>query len=315
MFTDSFNNVPVLVTGATGFIGHHLQGALASLGARLFVLSRGPLTNLSPDFCITGDVTDRSYVLEAVSAVRPSVVFHLASTKKRSIDTVAFRESIEENVLGTLNLIEACEKLSTLKSFITIGTCEEYGNSERPCNENMRETPVSAYSYSKLAVTNLLQTYWRVKAFPVTILRPSLAYGPGQKDDMFLPCLIQALLRGDRFAMSAGCQTRDFIYIDDLIDAILSAALFPDARGEIINVCSEEPVWIKDLAIMVADLVGKDTLKLLEIGKIENRPGEIMDYRPENSKAKKLLRWHPKMKLLDGLARTVDFYRAQLSNN
>ena len=313
LIKDSFHNVPVLVTGPTGFIGYHLLEALISLGARPSVLSRRKSPSLSDEFCLIGDVTDRSYVLEAVSAVCPSYVFHLAANKNRCIDSEAFRTSFEQNLLGTLNLVEACEKLPSLKSFVAIGTCEEYGDSDGPYHENMREAPVSAYSCSKSAVTNLLQTYWRVKAFPVTILRPSLAYGPMQKDDMFLPCLIQALLKGERFPMSSGCQTRDFIYVEDLINAILAAACCQDARGEIINVCSGAPVRIKDLATMVADLVGKDTLKLLEIGKIENRPGEIMDYRPDNVKARKLLGWHPKVQLFDGLNRTIDFYRSQLS--
>lgn len=310
-----FKNLSVLVTGASGFIGGHLVSTLLTHGAKVFNISRTKSPYIAPESSFVGNILDREFVLKVFDEVNPTYVFHLASSKLRNSETDAFSRSLNENVIGAMKIIEASERLPHLLRFVSLGTCEEYGDSNQPCNENMREAPVSAYSYSKLAVTNLLQTYWRVKAFPVTILRPSLAYGPGQKDDMFLPCLIQALLKGDRFPMSNGCQTRDFIYVDDLIDAILSAACCPDARGEIVNVCSEETVRIRDLALMVAQLVGKDAHKLLEIGKIENRQGEILDYRPENSKARKLLNWKPSVQLHDGLSKTIDFYRAQLSKN
>ena len=170
--------------------------------------------------------------------------------------------------------------------------------------------PVSAYSFSKVAAAQLLQTFHRIHGLPIVVLRPSLAYGPGQGNEMFLPALIWSLLRGRRFAMSRGEQTRDYVYIDDVIAALLRAAVCPEATGQVINVSSGEPSRIVDIAKLAADLIGNNAESLLDIGKIEYRQGEAINYWADRSKAKQLLGWEPNVTLHDGLARTVEHYRS-----
>lgn len=303
----------VLITGATGFIGRHLSRALSASGVRVFGLSRSASPDIVEGHNFVGDVTDRACVHDIVAEVRPAYVFHLAANKARRAEIEDFRRCLDDNLIGTLNLIEACEASSNTKRFIAVGTCEEYGGAEAPYSEAMREAPVSAYSCSKVAVTQLLQTFHRIRGFPVVVLRPSLAYGPGQGEEMFLPALIRALLTGRRFAMSRGEQTRDYVYVEDVVEALLLAAVRPAAPGEVINISSGEPTRIIEIAKLAATLIGDDAEGLIDFGALEYRVGEAMSYWADCAKAGRLLGWRPRMALPDGLTRTIEYYRSALT--
>jgi UDP-glucose 4-epimerase len=299
----------VLISGATGFIGRNLARTLVASGTCVYGLARGKsdFTDIHGFVC---DIKDRGRLNEIVGEVRPSHIFHLAANKARSASTKDFRQCIDENLIGTLNMLEACEAASCAPRFISLGTCEEYGRGDAPYLESTREAPVSAYSCSKVAMTQLLQTYHRIHGFPVVVLRPSLAYGPGQGDEMFLPALIQTLLRGKRFAMSRGEQTRDYVYIDDVVEALLLAAVHPDAIGQVINISSGTPTRIADVTKLAVDLIGNGVEALLDIGKVAYRQGEAMNYWANRAKAKQLLGWEPGVNLCDGMARTVAYYKS-----
>lgn len=299
----------VLITGATGFIGRHLARTLVASGACVHGLSRGA-SDFAGEHSFVCDVTDRARVNEMVSEIRPAYIFHLAANKARRAEIEDFRQCFDENLIGTLNLLEACLASSDVSRFVTLGTCEEYGGADAPYFEATREVPVSAYSCSKVAMTQLLQTYHRIHGFPVAVLRPSLAYGPGQGDEMFLPALIRSLLSGQRFAMSRGEQTRDFVYIDDVVDALLLAAVRPEAIGQVINISSGTPTRIVDVTRLAVDLIGNGVEALLDIGKIAYRQGEAMNYWADRTKAGQLLGWEPSVGLHDGMARTVAYYRS-----
>jgi len=308
-----FVDVPVLITGVTGFIGRHLARACEASGAQVFGFSRRCSGELVSGNSIVGDITNRQLVLEAIDRVKPAYVFHLAADKSRSASIADFRHCLETNLMGTLNLVEACLSTVPEVKFIAVGTCEEYGVNA-PFSESMREAPVSAYSCSKVAVTHLLQTFHHIYRFPAVIVRPSLAYGPGQENGMFIPALIKRLLTNRTFAMSGGEQTRDFVYIDDLVEAILLAATCSEADGRVINVSSFEPVRIIDLARTIADLMGDGARELLNVGELAYRPGETMNYFSDNREAGRLLGWSPCVDLQTGLSRTVEFYRSTMTD-
>lgn len=310
MSANQFKDATVLVSGVTGFIGRHLARALNAAGAHVYGLSRADISDFTDIHCFACDILDGPRVNKIIHEIRPSHIFHLAANKARSVGVLDFRQCIDHNLIGTLNLLEACQLSSCKPRFITLGTCEEYGGAEAPYFETMREMPVSAYSFSKVAAAQLLQTFHRIHGFPIVVLRPSLAYGPGQGDEMFLPALICSLLRGRRFAMSRGEQTRDYVYIDDVIAALLRAAACHEATGQVINVSSGEPSRIVDVAKLAAGLIGNNVESLLDIGKVEYRQGEAINYWADRSKAKHLLGWEPNVALHDGLARTVEYYRS-----
>mgnify|MGYP001576318551 FL=1 len=147
-----------MITGATGFIGSHLARTLVASSARVWGLSRNEsdFTGVQNLIC---DITNRDRLNEIIAEVRPSHIFHLAANKARSAKTSDFRQCIDENLIGTLNLLEACEAISCKPRFVSLGTCEEYGGAIPPYFEAIREVPVSAYSCSKVAMTQFLLAY------------------------------------------------------------------------------------------------------------------------------------------------------------
>ena len=310
MKASQLQDARVIITGATGFIGGHLARSLIASGAHVYGVSRGGGEDFKEGYAFACDIVDQANIKDIVEEVRPTCVFHLAANKARKTEVQDFRQCFDENLIGTLNLLEACVASPDLSRFITIGTCEEYGGADTPYFESTREVPVSAYSCSKVAMTQLLQTYYRIHGFPVVVLRPSLAYGPGQGDEMFLPALIRSLLRGQRFPMSRGEQTRDYVYIDDVVEALLLAAVCPEAIGQVINISSGMPTRIVDVARLAVDLIGNGAEALLDIGKIDYRPGEAMNYWADRTKAKQLLGWEPGVGLRDGMERTVEYYKS-----
>lgn len=303
----------VLITGVTGFVGRHLARTLLDAGACVYGLSRRSADDLGLAQHFLCDVTEQKKLLEIVGDTRPSYIFHLAANKARSSDINNFRACVNDNVVGAINLVESCEGASIRPKIIAIGTCEEYGDADPPYYESMRESPMNGYSCSKTAVTQILLARHRTVGLPVVVLRPTLAYGPGQSDEMFLPSLIRALLCGTRFAMSRGEQSRDFVYVDDLICAVLKAALEPACVGQIVNISSGQPTTLLDVTRMVLRVLGQDMAGLLDIGSREYRKGESMHYWADRSKSKMLMNWEPKVGLDEGVAKTIDYYRANFA--
>jgi nucleoside-diphosphate-sugar epimerase len=157
-------------------------------------------------------------------------------------------------------------------------------------------------------MTRLLETMARVDGLKATVLRPSVAYGPGQAPDMLVSALVAALVAGQEMPMTAGEQTRDFVYVDDVVDALVRAAGTDAAVGRIINVGSGVPVRIRDVAQLAEDLTGAQGL--VKLGALPYRPGEQMDYSLDVSLARELLGWTPSTSMKDGLRRTIDAARA-----
>lgn len=298
----------VLVTGAAGFVGRHLVRTLHAAGAELALLLRQPWPEFEGLPLFIGDLRRREFVAEAVQASRPEIVFHLAASRVRSLTAAAFAEAIDINLIGSLHLLEALEQSACASRIVMLGTAEEYGRGQVPFSEDVRESPVSAYSLSKLGTTHLAQMMAHTLGLPTTVLRPSVAYGPEQREDMFLPALIRALLRGEHFAMTAGEQTRDFIYIDDLIQALGQAGLAKTTAGEIINIGGGSAIRITDLVDHVERLTGAPGLAIR--GAVPYRPGEAMNYQLDIAKADLLLEWQPRTTLELGLERTVAWYKA-----
>lgn len=292
-----------LVTGASGFIGRRLVEKLLAAGVEVSALDavhEAP-HGVAATYC--GDLTDSAFVRGAVGRAAPEYVFHLAAVRARSADVSAFRGAIQVNLLGSLSLLEACTELPDLKMAVLVGTAEEYGAAAAPYREGEREQPVSAYSYSKLAMTELALALHRLHGLPAAVLRPSVAYGPGQAPDMFISALVAALVRGDRFPMTLGEQTRDFVYVDDVVSALMSAAVTPAASGHIVNVACGEQVRIADVARLAERLAGVNGL--VEIGAVPYREGEALEYGVDATLARELLGWKAETELEDGLRATI----------
>lgn len=302
-------NRRVLVTGATGFIGGYLCKALTDLGAQVCGTGNSEQkSNLGFEF-FRGDITDLAFVEYCVRTARPEFVFHLAATKSRTPDVASCHRALHVNLLGSLNLLQALAGEKKVKRVVVVGTAEEYGDKRIPFKEEARESPTSPYSFSKLCVTHLSEMFFRLYRLPVVVMRPTLAYGPGQPNDMFLPALIESLVADRSFPMSAGRQTRDYVFISDIVDGLLRAALADSAPGHIFNLGSGESIELAKLANMVEKMLGKK--KLVKLGAIDYRQGEILSYAVDTSRAKAVLGWSPQVSLEKGLGITISHFRGK----
>lgn len=299
-------NRKALVTGHNGFIGKHICKALLSRGWAVTGLGETIDYDSNVDSVYRKlDIRNRLDVANFVREQNPHVIIHLAARRGETTGYFDIYECFDTNQQGSLSIIEAALEATNLEKFVFLGSCEEYGLADAPFEESKRECPSTTYGLSKLSVTHILQALYRMRNFPSVILRPSIVYGPGQRMGMFLPSLINCLLNGRSFDMSSGGQLRDFVYIDDLIEAIVLAIESANVCGEVINISSFSPVLIKDVAKEVAAQIHNSAVNLINFGAKKYRIGESMFYCANNSKSKLLLGWVPKTSLKEGIRRTV----------
>ena len=299
----------VLVTGANGFVGKHLSAALKTHGVILFQLVH-KVTEVS-ESVFQVDLTDKQRVLELFESLQPEYVVHLASNKSRSNDAQQFRQIYNMNISMAENVIEACQQLNDFKRLISVGTCDEYGLVPTPFKEIQKESPANAYGLSKLATTHMLKTLSHTSDFPSVTLRPSVIYGPGQSDDMFISAMITTLLTGEVFEMTPGGQKRDFIYVSDVVDAIIRVInANSNINGQVLNIGSGTSVQLAQVATIVANLVGGEAENNVELGALQYRPNEVMDYAVDISNAQVILNWTPRVSLEAGLTQTIKHFNA-----
>lgn len=309
-----------LITGGTGFIGANLVRRLVSMGCEVHILVRAPYSLWRLDdiksriHCWTGDLTDIHSIFRAVRQAQPEVVVHLGGGSMGqpwNTDFSQLSASLEVNLHGTLNLVQAVSQAgSGLRSFIRIGGLLEYGEGPFPFVETQRERPVSIYPATQVATTAILNAVHRECHFPVISLRLSSVYGPGRSLEFFLPALIFAALKGNDFAMTSGEQIWDMLYIDDAVDAIVTAAHSDCPSGEVINIGSGETYTLKEIAQTVVKQIG--TAGQLQIGAKAEPDGAIGNLSCSIEKAERVLGWKPKTLLEDGLRETIQWYRDNL---
>jgi UDP-glucose 4-epimerase len=298
----------LLIIGGTGFIGKHLTRAAVRSGFRTIVLSlhepHGE-NQVKGAIYLQADTTDFNNLSNKLLNIDIKYVINLSGY----IDHCSFSGGgdsvIDSHFSAVKNIVKVLD-WAKLKRFIQIGSSDEYGNLQAPQNETMRESPISPYSFGKVASTQFLQMLNRTEGFPAVILRLFLVYGPSQDHKRFLPQVIRGCACGKSFPTSLGEQLRDFCYVDDVTRGILMALVQDDINGEVINLASGIPVTIRKVTEIVKVLIGQgDPL----FGQIPYRTKENMALYADISKANNVLNWKPEIALEDGILRTINFYR------
>lgn len=310
----------VFITGASGFVGAHLVRRLLTQGSQVVALLRAPdrsvrfgaLVEQLPTAhrslltILAGDLLDRERLQAVVAEWQPEVVYHLAATGVNPAASTP-AEVVQGNVVGTLNLLEVCRD-SALRRFVYAGSCAEYG-SGRDLNEAMLPAPTNVYGASKAAAGLLVQTYRRTYGLPAVWLRPFMIYGPLERRGRLVINTILTALSGEDMRMTGGEQERDFIYVDDVVEGFIRAAddAYSAAIGETINLCSGVGLPIREVVTLILELMGNPVKAVL--GAIPYREGEMWLQSGDNTRARRLLDWSPRVGLREGLERTIAWCR------
>ncbi len=304
----SLKNIPVFITGAGGVIGSQLVQKLVELKADVSIGLRDPEKNnhLNPEVLkqvkvFTLDTLNPEQIKEVLQQVQPRKVFHLAGIISRTRDLSALKSVYETNVMGTLNLIESL-KDGCCDCFMQFGTAGEYGNGDVPYSEKSPLKPNTPYAYSKACASMqgalLSDTY----KFPIITARLFSVFG-AQCSLSFVADLVDAAKQSKTFKMTHGRQTRDFIYIDDVIEVIVKLSTEKDAVGEVFNICTGAETTLRNFALEFNNQL-KNPIEIEFSGK-EVPKNEILRNLGDPAKVKRLLDWTPSFNLKQGISDMV----------
>lgn len=298
-----------LITGVAGFLGSNLANYLVREGHQvrgLDDLSAGDPRTLSPEVLFTrGDVNDRPKLWTLLQDV--DCVYHLAARVSVPESVLYPREYNSTNVGGTVSLMEAMRDVG-VRRVVFISSGAVYGDqSEQPLTEDARPFPSSPYAVSKLAAEFYVHTIGGLWGIETVSLRVFNAYGPGQRlppaHPPVIPNFLRQAVRGGTLILHGdGNQTRDYIYVDDVVNAMIAAATAPNINNLVINIGSGKETSILDLIKLVMEVTG--TKPELIINQ-QNDPG-VSRMRADLSLAKKKLGYQPHFSLSEGLRLTLE---------
>jgi UDP-glucose 4-epimerase len=311
-----------LVTGGAGFIGSHLVGALISAGCRVAVLDNlssgnyANLKHLSGKFSFfQDDIRDQKALTAAAQDCE--VIFHLAAVVSVPQTIENPIESAEINELGSLSVFEAARK-KRMQRVVFSSSCAVYGDDPRlPKRENMEPNPQSPYAVQKLAAEYYARMFYDLHGLETTVLRYFNVYGPRQDPSSPYSGVIsifmtKALLNEPAVIYGDGNQSRDFIYVQDVVRANLLAATTGDIGGQVINIGSGQSVRINDLWHAVCASSGRN----LKPEYASKRPGDIVASLADIGRAEEILDFECEMPFKKGLEATFEWYRKnQMTDN
>jgi len=314
----------VLVTGAGGFIGSHLVEELVTMGAhvRAFVHynSRndwGNLELLPSDVLqrlevVAGDVQDAGSVRKAVAGC--DVVFHLAALISIPYSYIAPESFVNTNVRGTLNVMQACLD-EGVRKVVHTSTSEAYGTAiYTPIDEQHALQGQSPYSASKIGADKIAESYYRSFDVPVSIIRPFNTYGPRQSARAIIPTVLAQLLSGARqIKLGSLTPVRDLTYVDDMVQGFIKVAQVDESIGQVINVGFGRGISIGQLVETITRVAGSSAEIIEDPQRVRPDKSEVFELLCDNTRARTLLDWKPRISLEDGLKRVMDFIQANPS--
>jgi UDP-glucose 4-epimerase len=308
MLPDPINSLSgrrLLVTGASGFIGTRLCRRAAEEGAVVHAVSRRPQGESDGVRWERGDLTDEAAAGEIVRRVQPDIVVHLASEVSGGRDLELVLPMMRANLVATVNVMLACAEAGCARLVLA-------GSMEEPDVGDPDAVAQSPYAVAKSGALAYARHLHALHDLPVVHLRVFMVYGPGQLDmRKFVPYVTASLLRGIEPELTSGDRLIDWVYVDDVVEAFLLAAVTPGAEGRSLDIGSGELVSARALASRLHELIGGDVGPAF--GRIPDRKLERVR-RADPGAAGEAIGWRPRTSLDAGLERTVDFYRSNLDS-
>lgn len=305
----------VLITGAGGFIGSRLTKRLVELGVttRAFVRynsrnDHGMIEYLPSEIkketeILVGDLRDPEAIRNSCKNV--DVIFHLGALIAIPYSYKNFREVVDTNVMGTLNILSAAKSFNVQK-IVHTSTSEVYGTAQYvPIDEKHPLQGQSPYSASKIGADKIAESFHKSFNLPVATIRPFNTYGPGQSARAVIPTIITQALSKKVIQLGALYPTRDLTFVEDTVNAFIKVAECDHSIGQVINFGSNFEISIKDLAEKIISLIGRSVQIVSSQERIRPKESEVDRLWADNSKAIKLLNWGPEVSLDEGLNKTI----------
>lgn len=312
----------ILVTGAGGFIGSHLTEKFVRLGAEVTALVYyNPMSNWgwlekSPESIkrelkvVLGDIRDYSLLEKVIK--KNEVIFHLASLIGIPYSYVSPDSYLNTNTKGTLNLLLAARNYS-IEKFVHTSTSEVYGSAlYTPIDEKHPLQPQSPYAASKIAADKLVESFNKSFNMPTCIIRPFNTYGPRQSARAVIPTIVSQALTKEKIKLGSLHPIRDFNFIDDITNGFIKIAERDEVIGETINIGSGIGYSIEQLLKKIFQITGKKKRIAFESERERPAKSEVSKLIADNTKARQLLGWTPKIDIDKGLKKTVDWMSKNL---
>ena len=318
LLVKNFRNKKILVTGGAGFIGSHLVNKLVDLKSKVTVtvkynsiIDNQRLINVwNKIHIIESDLRNTDSVL-SLKNKKFDYIFHLAAYNHVGDSFTHISETINSNLFSTINLLEHGP---TYKKFIHMGSSEIYGSQKKiPFNISEMPNPMSPYAIGKYSseLYSILKN--KIEKRNLICLRPFNTFGPFQSEKAIIPEIIIKCLMGKPVLTTPGEQTREFNYVDNIIEAMLLTSSKLKNFDRPINIGSNKPIKIKNLVKKIHLLTNSKSK--LKIGKINYRPNEIWKMQADNKFVINKIKWKPNVSFQQGLKISINWYRRFIQNN
>jgi NAD dependent epimerase/dehydratase len=312
--------IKVLVTGAGGFIGSHLVERLTELGAHVRAMVRYNSTGTagwldqSPvrqDIDVVfSNVEDRDGVRKAMRGI--DAAFHLAALIGIPYSYDAPDSYVRTNIGGTLNVLQAARD-EQIGRVVHASTSEVYGSAAFvPMSEEHPLRGQSPYSATKIGADKLAEAFHLSFGLPVVTVRPFNTYGPRQSERAVIPAIVVQVAVRHRLRLGSLRPTRDFTYVTDTVEGFIRAAENDQAVGCVVNLGTGTEVSIGDLAHKIMAKLGRTVAVEEEQERVRPAGSEIDRLCSDNSRARALLDWQPRVSLDEGLDRTIDWLAGRI---
>lgn len=324
--TEFWKDRRVFVTGATGLVGGWLVQKLCACGADVITLVRDwvPASKLLSSSLmqkvtvVRGDLSNPQFLERVLCEYEIQTVFHLAAQTIVPIANKNPLSTFESNIQGTWNLLEACRRVSFVKSIVVASSDKAYGDAdELPYRETFPLNALYPYDVSKACADMLCQSYAVTYDLPVAITRCGNFFGGGDLNwNRIIPGTIRAIVRGDvPVIRSDGSLVRDYIYVEDAVSAYmtLSEKLFStkELKGEAFNFSNETQKSVLELTNLILEIMESDLKPIIQ----GNNNGEIKSQYLDSTKAREKLAWKAEFGLEEGLRKAIDWYKELLEND
>ena len=316
---ENINSKKVFVTGADGFIGSHLIEKLIVSGAKVRALvfynswnSNGWLNDIPKDILdhveiFVGDVRDAERIRQGIKG--SEYVFHLSSLIAIPYSYDAPRSYIDTNVVGALNVLQACRENDSLTRLVHVSTSEVYGTAQHiPISEEHPLVGQSPYSASKIAADKLAESYFMSFGLPIVTARPFNTYGPRQTARAVIPTIASQLIaKRNIIKLGSLHPKRDFTFVQDTVDGMLALSVCKKAEGHIVNIGSGEEWSIAEIVNILCEILGQSVDIITDDSRVRPVKSEVNRLLADITKLKKLTGWEKSLTFNQGLTKTVNW--------